>query len=162
MTLVAVDHIGFSVTDISRSIQFYTELLGCEPHFNEIYDTPYIGDVVGYPGAIQHAAFFRLPGQPSTYLELIQYLEPATERVDMARYNAGNAHLCLQCEDIRAEAERLVAIGARPVGAPTTSDYGIYTGAHTMYFLDPDEISIQLVELRSGSMSPGDGPPRGQ
>lgn len=162
MTLVAVDHIGFSVSDIGRSIRFYTELFGYEPHFTEIYDTPYIGEVVGYPGAIQHAAFFRLPGQPSTYLELIQYLEPAAARVDMARYNAGNAHLCLQCEDIGLEAERLVGLGARPVGAPTTSDYGIYTGARTMYFLDPDEISIQLVELRGGSMSPTGDRPRGQ
>ena len=157
MTLMALNHVGFAVSDLSRSIQFYEALLGEEPYFQEIYDVEYIGRVVGYPGATQHAAFFRLPGQ-STFLELIQYLQPPAGRVDMETYNAGNAHLCLQCDNLAAEYERIKSIAGATFRSdgPVDSDYGVYGGARTVYLRDPDGISIQFVEI-PGGMDPTGG-----
>ena len=156
MALLAINHVGYAVSDLDRSIEFFTELLGQEPYFKEVYDVEYIGRVVGYPGAIQYAAFFTLPGTHA-FLELIQYINPPAGMVDMETYNAGNAHLCFQVDDLAAEYERITALGGvfRSPG-PVASDYGVYDGAQTLYFRDPDGISIQLVQLTEG-MDPTGG-----
>jgi len=160
MNFTAVNHIGFAVADLERSVRFYSGLFDEPPYFDEIYDVEYIGRIVGYPGAIQHAAFFRLPGQPEMFLELIQYLRPEAGIVDMESYNAGNAHLCLVCSDLVAEFERIKKLGGEfRSGSPVTSDYGVYEGARTAYFRDPDGISIQLVELKEGMDPAGHGSP---
>lgn len=152
MQLRAVNHFSYSVSDLDRSIAFYGALLEQEPYFHELYDVPYIGDLVGYPGAIQHAAFFRLPGQDTAYLELIQYLRPDPARVDMAVYNVGISHLCFECADLEATRERVEAIGGVVKSKRmTTSDYGVFTGAKSIFFQDPDGISIQLVEIPEGT-----------
>lgn len=149
MGLSALNHVGFAVSDLDRSVRFYTELLGEPPYFRELYDVPYIGRMVGYPGAIQDAAFFRLPGQPDLFLELIQYLEPPAGKVEMEAYNAGNAHLCLACPDLDAEYERVAAIEGVSFRSPSpvASDYGVYEGARGLFLRDPDGITVQLVEI---------------
>ncbi|GAA4750311.1 VOC family protein [Nocardioides endophyticus] len=153
--LTSLNHIGFSVADLDRSIEFYTELLGYPPYFKEVYDVEYVGRIVGYPGAVQYAAFFKLPGDQGLFLELIQYLKPEPRVVDMESYNAGIAHLCLAVDDLDAEFERITAIGGRfRSESVVQSDYGIYVGARSAYFRDPDDISIQLVELVDG-VDPG-------
>jgi catechol 2,3-dioxygenase-like lactoylglutathione lyase family enzyme len=153
--ITSLNHVGFSVSDLDRSIEFYSQLLGYPPYFKEVYDVEYVGRMVGYPGAIQYAAFFKLPGDQQVFLELIQYLNPVPERVDMNGYNAGIAHLCLQVDDLDAEFERITAIGGRfRSESVVDSDYGIYEGARSAYFRDPDDISIQLVQL-VGGVDPG-------
>jgi len=155
----ALNHIGFAVGDLDRSVAFYTRLLGEPPYFQEVYDVAYIGEMVGYPGAVQYAAFFRIPGQPDLFLELIQYLHPPAGAVDMEAYNAGNAHLCLATHDLDAAWSHIVEIGGVPRSARiVTSDYGVYEGARSMFFRDPDGITIQLVELPPGTDPAGRTP----
>jgi catechol 2,3-dioxygenase-like lactoylglutathione lyase family enzyme len=144
----SLNHIGFAVSDLDRSIRFYSDLLNEPPYFKEIYDVPYIGDLVGYPGAIQYAAFFRIPGQASVFLELIQYLNPVSQKVSMEAYNAGNSHLCLATSDLDAAYHH---IGGKPRSENiVTSNYGVYEGARSMFFRDIDEITIQIVEIPEG------------
>jgi catechol 2,3-dioxygenase-like lactoylglutathione lyase family enzyme len=142
---------GFAVADLERSIAFYTGLLGEGPYFDEVYDVEYLGRLVGHPGAVQHAAFFRLPGQPDLFLELIQYLKPVPGVVDMNAYNAGNAHICLACDDLVAAHDLVVSLGGdvRSQGIVET-DYGVYEGTRAFFFRDPDGITVQIVELPPG------------
>lgn len=154
----ALNHIGYAVGDLDRSIVFYTRLLGRPPYFKEVYDVPYIGEMVGYPGAIQYAAFFEIPGQPDMFLELIQYLNPPAGAVSMEAYNAGNAHLCLATSDLQAAFDLIVGIGGTPRARNiVTSDYGVYSGARSAFFRDPDGITIQVVEIPEGMDPSGRG-----
>lgn len=159
MALSAVNHVGFAVAEIERSVRFYTALLQSPPYFRERYDVPYIGRMVGYPGAIQEAAFFDLPGERDLFLELIEYVEPPAATVSMEAYNAGNAHLCLGCADLDAEYERLRGIDGIAFRSenPVASDYGVYSGARGLFLRDPDEITIQLVEIPAGVDPAGRG-----
>jgi catechol 2,3-dioxygenase-like lactoylglutathione lyase family enzyme len=159
MSLHAVNHFSYSVSDLDRSIDFWTKLLESEPYFHELYaDIPYIGDLVGYEGAIQHAAFFRLPGQPDAFLELIQYLHPQPERVAMQVYNVGISHLCFATDDLEATRQLVESIGGTVKSKRmTTSDYGVFTGTKSLFFTDPDGISVQLVELPEGVDPAGRG-----
>jgi hypothetical protein len=73
--------------------------------FASAFDVPYVGEVIGYEDAEIEAAFWNLPG--GRVLELIEYLVPAGQRVDMETYSVGNAHLCLTTDDIHGDVERL-------------------------------------------------------
>jgi catechol 2,3-dioxygenase-like lactoylglutathione lyase family enzyme len=157
VTLTTANHVGFAVSDLEVSIPSYTALLEREPYFDEVYEgIEYIGRATGYPGAAQRAAFFNLPGQGEFFLELIQYLEPKPESVRMDAYLAGNAHLCLGCDDLSAEYERIrliPGISFRSDG-PVSSDYGVFSGARGLFARDPDDITIQFVEIPPG-VDPG-------
>jgi catechol 2,3-dioxygenase-like lactoylglutathione lyase family enzyme len=145
----ALDHVGFTVESLDRSIPFYTALLGSEPLLRKVWDVEYVGRVVGYPGLVLDAAFWRLPG--GSILELLEYREPPTQRVDMETYNVGSAHLCLVTEDMAADFERLRPLGAQFRSAePIDIPWGPYRGGKACYLRDPDGISIELIEQPPG------------
>jgi catechol 2,3-dioxygenase-like lactoylglutathione lyase family enzyme len=145
----ALDHIGFTVADVDRSIPFYTALLGSEPLLRKVWDVEYVGRIVGYPGVVLDAAFWRLPG--GSILELLEYREPPAQRVDMETYNVGSTHLCLVTEDMAADFERLRPLGAQfRSEAPIDIPWGPYRGGKACYLRDPDGISIELIEQPPG------------
>lgn len=148
MRFSALDHVGFSVTDLDRSIDWYNEFLGLEPSLRKVWDVEYLGRIVGYPGAQMDVAIWTLPG--GAYLELMQYLQPPTETVDMETYNAGNGHLCLVTEDLAAEFERLRDRVAFRSQDPIEIPWGPYKGGKVCYLRDPDGISVELMQLPPG------------
>ncbi len=143
----ATNHMGFAVTDLDRSVAFYTGLLGEPPFFRQVYEAGYIGTLLGYPGCRLDSAFFRLPGT-SAFLELLQYLDPAPSTVDMETYNAGNAHLCLEVKDLATDFPRVASLGAtfRSDG-PVDVEFGPFKGGKVAYCRDPDDISIEFIQL---------------
>ena len=143
----ATNHVGFAVTDLDRSIAFDTGLLGGPPFFRQVYEAAYLGTLLGYPGCRLDCAFFRLPGT-TAFLELLEYLDPATSTVDMETFNAGNAHLCLEVEDLASDFPRVAALGAtfRSDG-PVDVEFGPFKGGKVAYCRDPDGISIEFIQL---------------
>ena len=148
MRYTALDHIGFSVTDLDRSIDFYNLLLGEEPILRKVWDVEYVSRILGYPKVKLDAAFWRLPG--GTILELLEYVEPGPGQVDMETYNAGNAHLCLVTEDMDADFARLRGHAELRSEDPIEIPWGPYEGGRAAYLRDPDGISIELIELPPG------------
>jgi catechol 2,3-dioxygenase-like lactoylglutathione lyase family enzyme len=145
MTLVTFDHCGFTVADLDRSIAFYSELLGAEPTVRKRSSDSYMGAMVGYPGCDMEYAYFPLPGSNAT-LELIQYFEPASARVDQETSVLGNGHICLLVEDVHAEFERISRIATFRSAAPVEIDAGPNAGGWGAYLRDPDGITIQLLQ----------------
>jgi catechol 2,3-dioxygenase-like lactoylglutathione lyase family enzyme len=144
--LIGTNHVGFTVSDLDRSIAFYTELLGEGPYFRELFETEWIAGIVGYPGAKLDIALFRLP-KVDTVLELLQYIVPPGSRVDMETNNTGIAHLCLNVDDLDAEYARMQQAGARFRSAsPVTIETGPFRGARAVYFRDPDGITIEMIQ----------------
>lgn len=148
MRYTALDHVGFAVSSLERSIPFYNFLLGEEPVLRKIWDHEYVGRIVGYPGLKLDAAFWRLPG--GTILELIEYLHPPPAQVDMETYNAGNAHLCLVTDDIHADIERLRGHAELRHPEPVEIPWGAYKGGWALYIRDPDGISIEVLQEPPG------------
>jgi catechol 2,3-dioxygenase-like lactoylglutathione lyase family enzyme len=135
------------VSDLDRSIPFYTFLLGTEPVGRLMWEPDrdeFTGRIVGYPGLRLEGAFWELPGGP--VLELLQYHEPATGRVDMETYNVGSGHLGLETEDIKADFERLRDHVAFRHPEPVQIPSGPAKGGWAIYMRDPDGITIELVQ----------------
>jgi catechol 2,3-dioxygenase-like lactoylglutathione lyase family enzyme len=152
MPFARVDHIGFTVSDMDRSCEFYSYLLDEEPTLRISWDdVDYVSENVGYPHAAIDGAFFKLPG--GSMLELLAYRNPPAGHVDMGTFNVGNTHLCLATDDIAYELERLrghAKIRSGPI--PVTG--GPYVGGYLCYVRDPDDISIELVQYAPGFVPP--------
>jgi catechol 2,3-dioxygenase-like lactoylglutathione lyase family enzyme len=148
MPFTGLDHVGFSVSDLDRSVSWYTDFFGDPPQLRKVWDVEYVSRIVGYPNCKMDCAFWRLPG--GTILELIQYLEPPAGIVDMESYNAGNGHLCLVTEDLAADFERLRGRVQFRDPNPVRIPWGPYEGGWACYLRDPDGISIELMQLRPG------------
>jgi catechol 2,3-dioxygenase-like lactoylglutathione lyase family enzyme len=149
MMLSGVHHVGFTVADIERSVKFYTSLFGIDPVVRRVYEDNYTSQQIGYAGVRLDIALYEIPDS-DIVLELIQYLEPTGVPVDMETKNPGTAHLCLTTDDLAADFQRMVELGATPRSSgPVEITSGINQGLHVAYFRDHDGITIELLEVRS-------------
>jgi catechol 2,3-dioxygenase-like lactoylglutathione lyase family enzyme len=149
--IAGVLHFSFTVSDIERSVAWYTEVLGLELVHRQRQDNPYTRTLVGFPDAVLEVAQLRVPGVSpgvSTHmLELIQYVEGAAP-ADPPRVNAvGGAHLAILVDDARAEYDRLLAAGVAFANPLVEVTEGANTGALACYFQDPDGIALELMQF---------------
>lgn len=132
-------HFGFTVSDLDRSSQFYTEYFDLvEVERNRLTGVE-ISESVGVPDA--DLLTCHLAGQ-NTILELLQYEASRGGTFELGNAEVGAAHPCLIIDDLDALYERMKADGVRFHAAPR-----IFLGHTKMaYCLDPDGISIELLE----------------
>lgn len=147
MAVTGLDHVSFTVLDLSRSIPFWESLLGYGPTSRMEYADPQDAEVVGYPDVRMSAAYFQLPG--GTLLELFQYREPASVApASSETFVVGNAHVGLVLDDLDLTCERLRAHGTSyRSAAPVRLQGGAHAGGRSIYIRDPDGITIELLEL---------------
>jgi catechol 2,3-dioxygenase-like lactoylglutathione lyase family enzyme len=143
--LTRIDHVGFTVADLDRSVAWYRRFLDAEPlAVTKGWDAPYSAEMIGYPGCVIDWAYFPLPG--GGRLELVQYVQPPPAQVDMETWNTGNGHLCVVVDDIHAEFERLRDVATVQSPAPVQIPVGPNAGGWGGYVRDPDGITIQLLQ----------------
>jgi catechol 2,3-dioxygenase-like lactoylglutathione lyase family enzyme len=144
-------HFSFTVSDIDRSIAWYTDVLGLEFVHRQRGDNAYTRTLVGMTDAVIEAAQFRIPGvRPglSTHmLELVQYLAPRGRGLrELPTNDVGTAHLAFLVTDARAEYERLRSRGVQFRNQPVAITEGANAGGYACYFHDPDGITLELLE----------------
>ena len=90
-------HFSFTVSDIERSIDWYTRVFGLELVHRQRQDNEYTQILVGIPGAVLEVAQFAVPGVPparSTHmLELVEYVTPRGEPSLRSRSTASAARI---------------------------------------------------------------------
>ncbi len=143
-TLRAVHHVGVTVTDLERSLDFWGRLTGASPRERRTLDGPGVGRLVGYPDARIERAWLDFPG--GVALELLQYLEPVEDACPEGTAHPGNIHVCLAVADADAARSHALACGARPVGGPIDVAAGPQAGARIAYVRDPDGVTIELFQ----------------
>jgi lactoylglutathione lyase len=140
-----VHHTSFTVSDIERSLEFYSGLLGCEVLWRREIDEKYFCDIVGFPGCRVKAAHLRIPGS-AHILELFEYVAPRGVPADVRTNNPGSSHIALVVEDLVSLYNELVSKGVRFRSAPVTIDAGVNAGGRGAYLLDPDGITVELFQ----------------
>lgn len=144
-------HFSFTVENLERSVQFYTEVLGMKVVHEQVQHNEYTAKLVNYPDAHLKVAMLTIPGQdyePSGHiLELVEYVSPKGIKIDTQTCNTGTAHLALVVEDIHAEFERMKALGVRfKAERPVPIEAGRNKGGYSIYFLDPDDITLEMFQ----------------
>ena len=135
-------HTSFTVSDIDRSVEFYTEVLGFEQDLRFDVDGEGISTIVGLPDTRLRIAFVRLG---EFRIELIQYATPAGVKIDTATNNVGSAHIAFWTDDVDKTYEELKAKGVEFIAAPTNSKPD---RPRVAYFTDPDDNTLEIVQPR--------------
>jgi catechol 2,3-dioxygenase-like lactoylglutathione lyase family enzyme len=144
--MLGINHTGITVTDLDKSIKFYTEVLGMEllgPPTD--WDRrPEVAKGVGVPGAVARFAMLRLGNGE---IELVQYQTPKSP-VDkpMPQNTIGPQHLCFLVKDVDAEMKELEAKGVKFFGLPIMDLEGPTKGSRGVFFYDPDGIALEIIE----------------
>ena len=147
----AVDHINIVVTDLARSVRFYTELLGFRLVKEARLEGEWIDRIVGLRGVRGRVAYIVAPaGEPR--LELLCYDAPPGEHpaANRCANTVGLRHIALRVDEIAAMTAKLRAAGVELFSEPVRVPAGAVTheqGEKTLvYFLDPDGVLLELAE----------------
>lgn len=158
MPITQPHHTALFVTDLDRSLAFYTELLGFELlNRNDGWGGDFLDRVTNTTGASLSLAVLQLGG---VVIELIQVLSPADFPSDASTRASGLARIGFVVEDIDEVAARLRAAGVRFMGSgevqtvwwdPEPAEAGAevtshFKGGRAVNFFDPDGIILELQE----------------
>ena len=144
-----IHHFGITVSDMERSLAFYTELFGLEVVSDREVVRDYVEQITAVPGA--HQRLVHLSGYGKR-LELIEYKSPQGEPRARPLPDAGSAHVCFLTDDLDAEVARLRVAGVvfRSAG-PVTTTSGPNKGGRGIYVEDPDGNAVEVVQLAPGA-----------
>ena len=157
--LLGVDHINLVVSDLDRSVQFYTEILGFQEVGRARLEGDWIEDVVGLRGVQADVVYLEANvggtrNAGGTRLELLSYKSPQGEgfAANSIANTIGLRHMALRVKDIRTVVKRLKETGVTMLAEPVIVPESVMppnSGRKTLcYFLDPDGILLELAEYR--------------
>ncbi|MBI2867549.1 MAG: VOC family protein [Chloroflexi bacterium] len=132
--ITGYNHVCLTVSDLERSIDFYTEAFGFQ--VKDRFEGT--GGNAGYEGGHTKVAFLTLG---LLNLEMIQYLKPKGMHPRLEARDVGTPHLAFTSDNVPADYERLRKLGVRFVTAPRLH---AKWGSTSVYGLDPDGIPFEL------------------
>ena len=155
--IVSVDHINLVVSDLERSVDFYTNVLGFRETQRAELEGEWIETIIGLETVKASVAYVVSPaGQPR--LELLQYHSPIGDRfqANSIPNTLGLRHLALSVDNIDSAVQRLREAGtellSRPVVVPTDVIQHSTGQKILCYFHDPDGVLLELTEYRHNSL----------
>ncbi|MFM9917578.1 MAG: VOC family protein [Rhizobacter sp.] len=149
LQVTAVQSVGFTVSDMERSVAFYTDVLG----FERVSDHEFSGRehelATGVFGARIRVVGLRLGGQS---LELTQYLAPVGRPApdDLRAHDAVFQHVAIVVSDMDRAYAQLRAKGVRhaSTGPQRLPDWNPNAGGiSAFYFRDPDGHFLEILHF---------------
>ncbi|ETW99245.1 MAG: hypothetical protein ETSY1_15700 [Candidatus Entotheonella factor] len=139
----SVNHTSFTVSDVDRSVTFYTDALGMKLLNISERDSEFSEQVTGIPGAHLKIAYV----EAANYrIELIQYLAPAAEKIDTRTCNVGSAHVAFNVDDLQGMYEEMSGKGVKFISEPCTIPAGPNKGGKVVYLEDPDSNTLEFIQ----------------
>ena len=140
-------HTGFVVSNLERSIAFYTEVIGLSLMRQSENSSEALAQVVGYTNV--HVKIASLNLGNGHQLGLVEYVEPSSEHLNIEPKNICASHLAFFVEDIEDFYERKSLEGLSCVTPPIhfsmQGDNG-YGSGKSFYAQDPDGNWLEFIE----------------
>lgn len=151
--LRGTDHIGFTVPDLDEAIDFFVNVIGCEPFF-ELGPLRSDADWMQvhlnvHPRAVAKRVKFLRCGFGANF-EIFEYSAPDQSRTQPLNSDIGGHHIAFYVDDIHAAIAHLKARGIRVLGEPTVRNSGANGGQTWVYFLAPWGMQFELVSFPNG------------
>ena len=144
-------HVSFTVSNIEAAIKWYTEVLGLIYVRSQEQANEYTEKLVAFPKAHLKVAQLRVPGETIPlsrhHIELVEYVNPRGEDIPLDTNRTGVGHWAFMVDDIHKEYDRMKALGVRfKADKPVAIEAGVNKGGYTVYFYDPDGITLELIQ----------------
>ena len=139
-----VHHFSLTVSDMDRSLNFYTEILNAQVLSDVVIQESLEHSVTGIPDARLRIAFLSVH---DSLIELVQYLSPIGEPLRTRTCDTGSAHIAFVVDNIDTTYHDFQLKGVKFKSEPITTGTNPGKIVKCVYFLDPDGITLELVEL---------------
>lgn len=151
MTIPPLHHVVLSVTDLERSIAFYTDVLG----YRKTMEAPVEGEKYQRylklpPGTTGRMAMLQADERTMGMVEVIQWTPPLAEVTPPKR--PGDPGVCMLAVEVQGQTLDEVVADLEAKGVPLWSEpCGVeldgYPPFHTILVEDPDGLLIELIRL---------------
>ena len=138
-----IAHLSFTVSNLEESLRFYRDLLGLNVQFEAKRSGPITEAIIGIPGVCIKVGMLTLD---DFNLELIEYVSPVGEKLNLKTNNVGCAHLAFYVSSIDRIYNSLREKGVKFKSVPHQIKDGPLAGWKAVYLLDPDGITLELME----------------
>jgi catechol 2,3-dioxygenase-like lactoylglutathione lyase family enzyme len=142
--ITGIHHFSFTISDMDRSLAFYTDILGMRILSDVIVQESPDHSVTGIPDARLRIVHLNAYG---CVVEFIQYLSPIGKSLDARTCDTGSAHIAFVVDNMEATCRELQGKGVQFKSEPVVTGSEPGTIVKSVYFLDPDGITLELVEV---------------
>ncbi len=142
-------HVGLTVSDLDRSIQFYRDVLGLQVQGEILMEGPETEAMFRRKNCKARVAYLR--GSDKTSMppvELIQFLDGEISRQPADLFTTSVSELCFYTEDIEEMYQHLQQQQVDCLSAPQSFDFtaGGFGKSKAFYFRDPDGIILEMMQ----------------
>lgn len=140
-------HSSYTISSAESTVSFCRDVLRLENTRWQVSDQPYLESVTGFPGCSLRIGFARADGDDVSY-EMVEYVQPKGQRAKTGFGIPGSMYMAWEVDNLDAAISRLQAANVPIIAEPGVVDDGLWQGARGAFFLDPDGILTELVEIQ--------------
>lgn len=146
-------HVGITVSEMARSVEFYRDGLGLEYDWEKEGNSDHVRELIALEFTSLQNVFLKIPGGGS--IELLEYRGIERHSAAARPCDPGSGHLCLYVDDIDKAVEKARQHGGVTRSANVvTSPEGPTKGCKVVYVTDPDGFIVELFSHPSGWAPP--------
>lgn len=143
-------HVGLTVSNIDKSIEFYKETLGMTLKGELLMEGKETDILFGRPNSKARIAY--LVGNEdinSVPIELIQFIDNDIKKTESSLFKTSISEVCFEVKDIELVYQRLLASNVECISSPQYYDFTDqgFGKSKAIYFRDPDGIILEVMEL---------------
>ena len=142
-------HVGLTITDMTRSIHFYRDILGFNLEGTLTMDGKETDILFGRENVRASVAYVKGDkGIQTPPIELICFEGNPVTRNNTDLFTTSVSEVCFATDDIHAEYRRLKELGVDFLSEPQFFDFTKdgFGKSWAVYFRDPDGIILELIE----------------
>ncbi len=146
--LRGIEHIGLTVPDLNKALDFFVNVIGCEPFYELgpfVSDDDWMKTHLGVDPRAQVKRLKIMRCQMGPNLHLFEYASPDQREVYPKNSDYGGHHLAFYVDDMDKAIAYLKSRGVKIFGEPTCREKGPSAGQTWVYFQAPWGLTLELV-----------------